>query len=186
MHILRSVLPLGMAAVAAAASVEFPSASTSASEGTGGVGTLVSVAVRLTGTAVGAQTVDWTANNLPPTDATDYGPSYSGTLSWADGETGVKYIDFIFNHDATVEPDEGFTVELSAPTAGISLGGRTFTLVVIRDDDGPSVPLQADAAAMIKPNGTGDSGPCGAGGGAAAGSVMGLIAALGLVRRRRR
>jgi MYXO-CTERM domain-containing protein len=85
--------------------------------------------------------------------------------------------------DTIEEPSEGFIAALSNPSDGASLGGRTTCVITLLNDDGPSAAVAADAAAMIKPNGTGDSGPCGIGG---ASSALGLAAFALFLRRRRR
>ena len=46
----------------------------------------------------------------------------SGTLAWADGETGPKFIDVDYLEDAVIEGDESFQIELTATTGGATIG----------------------------------------------------------------
>lgn len=132
--------------------------------------------------AVGAATVRYDTSNLGATAGSDYVAVVNGTISWASGDPVTKDILITVNGDTDEEPDESFLVTLSAPT-GDALSANTMVMIALRNDDGASAALAASSAASIQPNGTGDSGACGAG--AITGLLLG-IGGLGLVRRRRR
>ena len=59
------------------------------------------------------------------------------TVSWADGEWGVKEVQLPINNDAEEEGSEEFTVKLTNATAG-AIGARSTALIRIDDDDSPS------------------------------------------------
>lgn len=65
----------------------------------------------------------------------DYTPT-SGVLSWADGETGRKYIDVPVLGDGVSEGPEAFSIKLSNPTGGAVLGASLITITVYDDDPG--------------------------------------------------
>ena len=68
-----------------------------------------------------------------PADATDFGGTLpSGTVNLASGETS-KTVTLSVTGDTNVEPDETFTVTLSAPT-GATLGTATATGTITNDD----------------------------------------------------
>jgi hypothetical protein len=71
-----------------------------------------------------------------------------GTVSFAHGETS-KTISVPLNDDFIDEVDETFTVTLSAPTAGASIGTQAGTVVTIVDDDIPGVLAFPSSAAVI-------------------------------------
>ena len=82
---------------------------------------------------VGAATVNYATANGSATAGADYTAS-SGTLSWADGEDGVKTFTVPILDDTTGEIDETFTVSLSGAT-GASLSTPSSETVTIVDDD---------------------------------------------------
>ncbi len=64
----------------------------------------------------------------------------SETLSWADGEHGVKTVQIFVTDDASDEPQEQFSLQLSDATGGAVVGPRDSATVFIADDD-PTPPL---------------------------------------------
>ncbi len=97
------------------------------------VGT-VTVSVTRTGGSSGAVSVQYATVNgtaIAPGDFT----TASGTLTWATGETASKPIPIPIVNDSTVESSESFTVTLSAPTGGATLGNPATPIVTIVDDD---------------------------------------------------
>lgn len=77
----------------------------------------------------------------------------AGTVSFAAGETS-KTITVLVAGDSTVEPDEGFTVSLSNPSAGTAIGTATATGTIL-DDDQIAIQTQANRALAISElNGT--------------------------------
>jgi hypothetical protein len=97
------------------------------------------LAVVRTGSSVGAVSVDYTTVSGTAIAGADF-TSASGTLSWADGDSTRKTITVDTTQDTMVEGDEAFTVTLSNPTAGATLGSNSTIPVTIRDNDAPPLP----------------------------------------------
>jgi hypothetical protein len=151
-------------------------------EGSGGPRTITLNVTRSAGWA-GAGTVRYDTSDQAATSASgDYVAVVNGLVSWAPGDPDTKSIAITVNGDTDEEPDESFLVTLSSPT-GDTLGANQIVMIALRNDDGASAALAESSAASIQPNGTGDSGACGAG--TLTGLLLG-IGSLGLVRRRRR
>jgi len=92
-------------------------------------------------------------------------------LTWADGETGVKYLPVAIASDGIAEETEVFTLELVSPTGGAALGKATQAAVQIKVPPPPPPPPAA-------------SGGSGGGGGFGWLGVM-LLGLGGALRRRR-
>ena len=58
----------------------------------------------------------------------------SGTLSWANGDAASKTITVPITNDTAYEPDETFTVTLSAATGGAALGTPVTTVTIVSED----------------------------------------------------
>ncbi len=129
-------------------------------------GTLT-VQVNRVGGSGGAASVQYTTNPGTALAGTDY-TTTTGTLNWADGDAAPKTIVVPIIDDTLPEPSEIFTVTLSNATGAI-LGANTTTTVTITDTDG--------VAAIAVPT-------MGAAGKLALGLGMGLLAWLGLRRKR--
>ena len=93
--------------------------------------------VNRTGGSDGAVTVNFATANGTATAGSDY-TAASGTLNFAAGETS-KTITVNITNDTTDEPNETFTVTLSAPTGGASLGTAITSTATIIDNDDPIV-----------------------------------------------
>ena len=87
--------------------------------------------------SVGAVSATYTISNVT-TDASDFGAGFvsTGTVTFADGATTAQ-IHVPIAGDTTYEPNETFTVTLSAPTGGASLGTATGTGTITNDDPIP-------------------------------------------------
>lgn len=86
--------------------------------------------------STGAFSVDYaTANNTA--GAGDYVP-VSGTLNFADGETS-KTVQVTINGDTDVEADEGFFLNLSNATGGVTISDNQGVGTIANDDLGPPV-----------------------------------------------
>jgi hypothetical protein len=166
---------------AAPGSLQLTSTVLTQMEGSRGPRTITLTVTRSAGSG-GAVSVNYATADLSTTAGSDY-TAVSGTLSWADGDPPTQVIAIVIDGDAAEEPDEAFTVTLSAPTGGASLGANTTVMVALRNDDGASAALAESSAASIQAGGTGDDTSCGAG--AITGLLLG-IGGLGLMRRRRR
>ncbi len=106
----------------------------SQNEGNAGSSDMVFTVTR-SGGSDGVVSATWTLTNAT-TDAADFATAvFTGTVSFADGETS-KTIAIPISGDLTVEPNETFTITLSAPTGGATFldGSGTGT---IRGDDLP-------------------------------------------------
>ena len=110
----------------------------SVTEGNGGAQT-VTLTVSLSSAAVGGETVAWTTSNGTAAASSDY-TAASGTVTFAAGATTATFTVTVLG-DATVEPNETFTVTLSAPTGGLTLGSPAAAAVTITNDDVASLPV---------------------------------------------
>ena len=101
------------------------------------------VTVTRTGGSTGAVTVAYaTANGGGSSGATspaDYTQT-SGTLTFLDGETS-KNISIPLIDDSSSEPQKFFTVSLSNPTGGATLGNQGSIQISIIDDDAPTMSI---------------------------------------------
>jgi hypothetical protein len=80
--------------------------------------------------------VSYSTSNGSAASGQDYAGS-NGTLSWADGEDGVKTFDVAITDDATDESNETVHLHLTAPSGGATLGNpATATLTIVDDDSG--------------------------------------------------
>lgn len=84
----------------------------------------------------GVVSVDYATRDGSAAAGSDYA-SATGTLSWADGETGSKTLSVNLIDDAAFEADEQFFVDLQNPTGGASIGSQATGNVTIIDDDNP-------------------------------------------------
>ena len=89
--------------------------------------------VQRTGGSTGTVTVAWATANGTATAGSDY-TAGSGTLTFAAGETS-KSLTVAVLDDSSAENNETFTVTLSNPTGGATLGDTTVCTVTIVDDD---------------------------------------------------
>lgn len=92
----------------------------------------VTVAARRFGGATGAVTVSYATSNSSATAGTHY-TSKSGSLSWADGESGEKSITVNITNTATPQQERQFYVTLSSPGSGARLGVFNRISILIQD-----------------------------------------------------
>ncbi len=85
----------------------------------------------------GAVSVDVATAGGSATSGADF-TAVATTLAWADGESGAKTVVVTIADDAEGEDEETFTVGLSNPTGGATLGTAAAT-VTIFDNDSPCV-----------------------------------------------
>lgn len=72
------------------------------------------------------------------------------TISFAAGDSAQKSITLNVANDAADEPDETFTIVLSNPTGGATLGTQTTATILITDDDEPAgQPLPSAVTAVV-------------------------------------
>ncbi len=92
---------------------------TRTSNATGGVGAVSATCTAVDGTAMAG--MDFTAT--------------AATLNWADGVNGSVMCNIPITNDAVFEPTKTFTVTLTNPTNGVTLGAITTVTVTLNDDD---------------------------------------------------
>jgi plastocyanin len=99
-------------------------------------GNNVTIGVERLGGDDGAVSVDFATANGSAQSGSDY-QAIDGTISFADNEDGIKTFAVTTLEDTADEPNETFTVSLSAPTGGATLGAPANATVTIQDDDDP-------------------------------------------------
>jgi uncharacterized delta-60 repeat protein len=104
----------------------------------GAEGNNVTLTVSRTGGRSGAISVGYAASAGTAT-AADHGPA-TGTLTWASDDTAAKAITIALTNDGLSEPAETFTVNLSSPAGGATLGAATQATVTIQGDGPPPDP----------------------------------------------
>ena len=78
----------------------------------------------------------------------------SGTLTWADGETGPKNIVVDYFEDTAIEGQESFRIALNTPTGGAAIhSSENFKVMIIVDND-EGFRLRATAASVHENVGT--------------------------------
>ena len=94
--------------------------------------TSITVTVTRTGDTTAAATVDYATADGTASERADYTTAL-GTLRFAAAETS-KTFQVLVNEDSKVEALENFSVALSNPTGGTSLGTPATTTIAITDD----------------------------------------------------
>ncbi len=107
----------------------------SQAEGSSGV-TLRQFTVTLSPASAGPVSVQYATANGTATAGSDYG-SVSGTLSFAAGQT-TRTVEVPVFGDRLDEPDESFSLALSAPLGGV-VRGPSAAVATIVDDDAPGL-----------------------------------------------
>jgi PKD repeat protein len=126
-------LGLGVDAMAIAS---ISAASAGKAEGNSGT-TAFAFTVTLAGDSSVPHSLSWavSGSGANPANAADFAGTAlpSGTLSFAVGETS-KTVTINVAGDTAVEPDEGFTVTLSDPSSGLTIGTASATGTIQNDD----------------------------------------------------
>ena len=91
----------------------------------------VAINVARTGGSWGAVSVDFTASDGSAT-ASDYS-GFPATLTWQDGESGVKTVYISITSDSTVEGDESVSLALSGASGGALLLAPATSILTITD-----------------------------------------------------
>lgn len=111
--------------------------------------------VTRSGDTSGAATANWAVAGSGPNPATssDFqgGSLPAGSVSFAGGETS-KVITVNVAGDTVLEPNEGFTVTLSGPPAGVAIATATALGTIINDDTAPSLSVAATDAVKLEGN----------------------------------
>lgn len=119
-----------------AGTVAFIQASTSFAEGSSD--RVVSIPVARSGGSSGAVGVSYTFTNGSAANGTDF-LAVAGSLSWPSGDTSPRTIQVTITGDDVIEPDKAFTISLSAPTGGATVGPVGSAVVTIANDDVPAI-----------------------------------------------
>ena len=131
-------------AVATNGAFGFNAAGSNVSEAAGSV----QITINRTGDISGAASVDFLSSDGTAEQRSDYNIAV-GTLFFAPGETSKTFNIFITD-DGFTEGNETFTIALSNPKGGFSIGGTTTTTVTITDNDAvPSVTNPIDNTAFF-------------------------------------
>lgn len=112
-----------------AGTLQFTSATATVGEGAGSTPLVVSRA----GGSSGAVTVDY-ATTDGSAGSGDYSTA-TGTLQWNNGDATNQAFNVTILQDTLMESAESFSVALSAPSGGATLGALSTTTVTITDDD---------------------------------------------------
>jgi hypothetical protein len=133
--------------------LQFSAATYQANEG---AGTLVATVTRTNGSdgAVSVQCSAASAGGDTATAGADY-TAVTPTLSWADGDTASKSCPVPILEDAIVEGNETFTLTLSNPAGGATIGSQATAIATIIDNDAPGS-LQFTAATFQAGEGAGN------------------------------
>jgi CSLREA domain-containing protein len=116
--------------VVQAGELQFTATSYGAAENGGSV----AVVVQRTGGSAGTVTAAFTTSNGTALAGSDY----TGTntiVTFTDGDTALKTVHVPVVNDGVSEPAEAFTVTLSNPTGGASIGSQNMTVATIADND---------------------------------------------------
>jgi hypothetical protein len=140
--------------------------------------TSITLQISRTGNTSVASSVDYATTSVTAGIADFSGTA--GTLTWAAGDTANKSLTITLLPDTTDEPDETFTVTLSAPSSGTQIDAATTT-VTITDNDLPGQPPPSGGG-----GGVSSGGKKGGGGAESYLSLLALSALLGWRRHRRR
>ena len=84
------------------------------------------------GGVTGAITASYTTANSSAISGTHF-TGGSGTLRWADGESGIKYISIPITNNATLQQARHFLITLGSATGGSGLGTYSTMRVCIED-----------------------------------------------------
>jgi hypothetical protein len=93
----------------------------------------------------GAVSVSFAAANGSATAGSDY-TAASGTLTWLDGDSADKTMVITLQDDSTYEGDETFTLTLTNPTGGATLGTPAAATVTILDNESAPTPVATSIA----------------------------------------
>ena len=107
--------------------------------------TIVPITITRASPSAGSVSVDMTTSDGSALQKTDY-TAIIQTITFASGETS-KVVNVPITEDAFVEGPESFNVTLSNPSSGTSIGGQSFAVVNIIDDDFSPGPNSIDDAA---------------------------------------
>lgn len=118
--------------------LQFSSSSYATAEGQGSV----LITATRSGGSNGGVTVQYSTAPGSATAGSDY-QAVNGTLAWGNGDTSAKTFSVPVVDDTLVEPTETFSVLLSSPTGGATLGSPATATITIVDNDVATGPCGA-------------------------------------------
>ena len=146
---------LGTPPTPALPAVSISATSASLAEGHSGT-TAYTFTVSLNTTSATMQTIDWSVTGFGSASAnTDDFLATSGTVTFQPGET-AKTLQILVSGDSAFESNEGFTVTLSNPSAGLILGTQTANGTILNDDflaSEDDYPLATNTSGVLSING---------------------------------
>lgn len=98
------------------------------------VGAPMDVFLSRTGGSSGIVSVDYFTVSGTATSGSDFDAT-SGTVTWTDGDATLKMITIPMRNDDRSEGDERFTIELSNPAGGATLGATSVMTIRITDNE---------------------------------------------------
>jgi uncharacterized protein len=124
-------------------------------EGNSGTTDMVFTVTRSGGTA-GAVSATWTLDFIDSATAADagdfaFGTAFTGTVNFADGQSTAT-ITLAIQGDADFEPNEPFTVILSDPTGGATIGDAQGQGTITNDDAAPVAQLSINDVSQVEGN----------------------------------
>ena len=144
----------GASLTSAAASLAIAATDASKAEGNTG-STPFTFTVTRSGDTTGASSATYTVtgSGANAADAADFTGAAlpTGTVSFAAGETS-KLVTINVAGDTTAEANEGFTVTLSAPSAGTTITTAAATGTIVNDDASASLAIAATDASKAEGN----------------------------------
>ncbi|MBW4532174.1 MAG: VCBS repeat-containing protein [Aphanothece saxicola GSE-SYN-MK-01-06B] len=118
----------------------------------GNAGTSLAVfTVTLSNAVAGGASVSYATANGTATAGSDY-VATSGTLNFTGNAGETKTVSVTINGDTTVEPNESFFLNLSAPTNGVTLADSQGAGTILNDDAAPLpvISLAVSPASVIE------------------------------------
>ncbi len=138
-RVVGTQLDMGSVELGLPGTIQLTFSATSVGEAAG----TVTVMATRTGGSEGAVSVTINTANGTAVAPGDYTAVVAGMLNWADGDTAPKSLNITIVNDLLDEPDETFTVTISSPTGGATLGSpATATITILDDDLAPIPPLE--------------------------------------------
>jgi hypothetical protein len=150
--------------------LQLSAASFTTNEGSG----TVTLNVTRSGGSSGTVSINYSTSDGTAVVGNDYANA-TGTLMWQGGDAAAKPISVSIVNDTQAESAESFSVTLSSPSGGATLGAPASATVTINDDDSTSPPPP--------PPGNDSNG---GGGGGSTGALLLSLLALSLGVRSRR
>jgi uncharacterized delta-60 repeat protein len=99
------------------------------------------------GSAAGVASVDFATANGSATTGVDF-TSASGTLNWAAGEGGSKFISVPLSNNSTADGNRTFSITLTNPSGGVISGPASITATILDDEAAPVIVTQPSSIAV--------------------------------------